>query len=149
MQDGRPEERSTGVKPVWYAIAVCGLRRWLAAGTAQKSVELFDAAALETGGKAYGSLLTSSGVLSLLALPGGGLAVGTESDGVALFDAAAVRTERYSWRVPRDLRGEVRLVAHLHYVAYPEAFATRFTLARAPAILISKGEHTITVAPRR
>jgi len=65
------------------------------------------------------------------------------------LDTGAVRTERYTWRVPQDIEGKVRLVARLRYVAYPEAFAARLELPPAPIALISTNEHTITVAPPR
>lgn len=65
------------------------------------------------------------------------------------LDTAAVRTERYRWRVPPDIHGKVKLVARLNYVAYPQAFATRFNLPPAPTTLISDGQCTLTVTPSR
>ncbi|NQT88386.1 NapC/NirT family cytochrome c [bacterium] len=65
------------------------------------------------------------------------------------LETAAVRTETFAWRVPDDIEGTVEIVARLHYVAYPESFATRLELPRAPTTLISASQHTVTVVPAR
>ena len=65
------------------------------------------------------------------------------------LETAAVRTERYAWRVPSDAKGSVQLVARLNYVAYPLSFATRLDLPPASTTLVSKAQHTLTVAPSR
>lgn len=65
------------------------------------------------------------------------------------LDPGKVRTERYTWRVPQDVQGKVTLVARLYYLAYPQAFATRLELPRAPNTLISTGELEIAVRSAR
>ena len=61
------------------------------------------------------------------------------------LEAAEIRKEIYNFVIPKDLRGNVVLVAELQYLPYPSSFSNQFSLPSPEAVVIATAQKEILI----